>query len=291
MFVTRNLTSDPQTGLGSWTEDAIVRAIRNGRAPDRVLNLWGMPWMYLHSLREDDARAIARYLKSLPPVRNAIPAALHYGIVETLVAKLTRPLPAVPVTVLTYAEGNFGQTGAGPSRDLVQLIFIVAQWLVFIAGVIVFLRSPGAERATLTRRRRKGVLALIAAFGLLILGLIGWAVYALPALRIIPPEQIADAVTGSIPRLDRAEFAPPEQRALAERGRYLFTVASCAFCHGNDGAGGSKISWTAFGTLWVRNITPDEPTGIGRWSEADIARAIRSGVTPDGRALHWQGMI
>jgi mono/diheme cytochrome c family protein len=73
VFVSRNLTSDPETGLGRWSEADIAQALRTGRAPDRVLNLWGMPWMYLHQFTDDDARAVARYLKTLPPVRNAIP--------------------------------------------------------------------------------------------------------------------------------------------------------------------------------------------------------------------------
>ncbi len=51
-----------------------------------------------------------------------------------------------------------------------------------------------------------------------------------------------------------------------------------------------KVSWLPFGTLWVRNVTPDTATGIGGWSDAQIARAIRAGVSRDGRALHWQGM-
>jgi mono/diheme cytochrome c family protein len=79
--------------------------------------------------------------------------------------------------------------------------------------------------------------------------------------------------------------------ALAMRGRYLYTVTSCALCHGPSGAGGGKISWRPMGTLWTRNITPDPDTGIGRWSDTQIARAIRSGVAADGRPLHWQGMI
>jgi hypothetical protein len=47
------------------------------------------------------------------------------------------------------------------------------------------------------------------------------------------------------------------------------------------GAGGAKISWVAFRTLWARGITPDGETGIGAWSEREIARTRRSGVTPD----------
>jgi len=59
---------------GKWTEAQIVNALRNGRAPDRLLNLWCMPWFYLHYLTEDDATAIARYLKDLRPVHNRIPS-------------------------------------------------------------------------------------------------------------------------------------------------------------------------------------------------------------------------
>jgi nicotinate dehydrogenase subunit B len=137
-------------------------------------------------------------------------------------------------------------------------------------------------------RRPTGTRPLV---GLVVLGMAGWALYGLPALRVIPPEQIARTVTASIPRPAPTGAGASEQSALAARGRYLYTVASCALCHGNHGAGGAKISWTAFGTLWSRNITPDRETGIGAWTDREIARAIRSGVTPDGRSLHWQGMI
>src|SRR5208337_389528 len=56
------------------------------------------------------------------------------------------------------------------------------------------------------------------------------------------------------------------------------------------GRGGLKVSWVPFGTLWSRNITADTATGIGAWSDAEIVRAVRSGVSRNGRALHWQGM-
>ncbi len=88
VFISRNLTSDPDTGLGRWSEAEIAAAIRDGRSKDgRVLNIWGMPWAFFHNLTPDDAQAIARYLKTLPAVHNEIPPPLHYGIVETIVAK------------------------------------------------------------------------------------------------------------------------------------------------------------------------------------------------------------
>ena len=45
VLVSRNLTSDPETGLGNWSEDQIANAMRNGRARGRVLNMYDMPWI------------------------------------------------------------------------------------------------------------------------------------------------------------------------------------------------------------------------------------------------------
>ena len=126
--------------------------------------------------------------------------------------------------------------------------------------------------------------------GLLILGLVIWILYDLPALSQIPPDQIVQGAMAGLNSPDTSALSS-EQRAMVQRGEYLFKVASCAFCHGPNGSGGLKVSWRPFGTLWTRNITPDRETGIGGWSDAAVARAIRSGISADGRTLHWQGMI
>src|SRR5207244_7015331 len=91
----RNLTPDPDTGLGGWTVEQIANAIRTGHTPTRRLNYWGMPWMVLGAMSEADARAVATYLKTLMPVRNRVPAPLHYGFVETVARKLTCSWPVV----------------------------------------------------------------------------------------------------------------------------------------------------------------------------------------------------
>ena len=290
VFVSRNLTSDDATGVGRWTEAQIVNALRNGRAPDRLLSLWCMPWFYLHYLTDDDATAIARYLKDLRPVHNRIPPPLHYGLVETIASKLTRPLPAAAVTVLTYADGDFGRTDSRVPQDWAQRTLIDLQGIVLIAGALVFTFAGSRERR-FPRSVRGWLTLVISVVLLLLLGLVGWVIYALPTLSFIPPEQIVSGATAGISEPDPAGFKTPERKALVERGRYLFTVASCAFCHNPNGAGGQKISWRPFGTLWSRNLTSDVRTGIGAWTDEQIARAIRSGITPDGRTLHWQGMI
>ena len=64
----RNLTPD-STGIGSWSVEQIVTALRTGNTPDGSQLAPIMPWMnYADILDEGDARAIAAYLKSLPPV-------------------------------------------------------------------------------------------------------------------------------------------------------------------------------------------------------------------------------
>jgi mono/diheme cytochrome c family protein len=280
--VSRNLTSDPQTGLGDRTESQIVEDIRNGRSPGRVLNVFDMPWGYFHSLRDDDAIAIARYLKTLAPVRNQIPAPLRFGFVETIVGKIGRPPPPLSPKVLTFAEQQFGQQ-RGPSRDWPQTTLVSMQWLVLGLGVLAFFLAPSARSHRASGWRIAGTAAAS-----VLVGIVGYVLYEWPHLDFVPPEQIATGMAAGIPPVSDAPT--PEARALAERGRYLFTVASCALCHQNDGRGGLKISWKIMGTLWTRNLTSDPEAGLGKWSDAQIARAIRSGVSRNGYQLHWQAM-
>lgn len=294
VFVTRNLTGDTATGLGDWTEEEIANAIRNGRAPDRLLNLWGMPWIYLHSFSQEDALAVASYLKSQPPVTNEIPPALQYGVVETIIAKTAHSDGLPPIAApdrLIYVDGNFGRPEPGGlPRGWLQSVLIAGQWLVLAAGLVAFvLATPPGQR--LPHGWKGWTKAILALLGLSILAVLGATMYNTPKLGFIPPELISMGALSSIPKVDPADFETAEAAALAERGHYLFQTASCAFCHGNDGAGGFKISWQYFGTLWARNLTSDPTTGLGNWSDEEIARAIRSGISVDGRPLHWQGMI
>lgn len=73
IFYPPNLTSDRETGLGAWSEAGIVAAVRTGVRPDGRILAPAMPWHAYAALTDEDALALARYLKSLPPVRNAVP--------------------------------------------------------------------------------------------------------------------------------------------------------------------------------------------------------------------------
>lgn len=72
IFYPPNLTSDPETGLGKWTEAQIVTAVRTGVRPDGRQLAPIMPSVWYKNLTDSDARALARYIKSLPPVRNKV---------------------------------------------------------------------------------------------------------------------------------------------------------------------------------------------------------------------------
>jgi mono/diheme cytochrome c family protein len=74
-----------------------------------------------------------------------------------------------------------------------------------------------------------------------------------------------------------------------ERGRALATAGDCIACHTAPGgapfAGGLRLE-TPFGAITTANITPDDATGIGRWSADDFAAAMQQGLRPGGVHLY-----
>jgi alcohol dehydrogenase (quinone), cytochrome c subunit len=76
---------------------------------------------------------------------------------------------------------------------------------------------------------------------------------------------------------------------VLRQGRYLATAANCISCHTRPGgppfAGGLAFQ-TPLGTIYSSNITPDFESGIGKWSEADLIRAMHEGIAPDGHRLY-----
>ena len=72
-----NLTPEPNTGIGLWTEEIFMKAVRTGKhmGAGRPI-LPPMPWMNVAGLTDEDLSAVYAYLKSIPPVKNAIPGAM-----------------------------------------------------------------------------------------------------------------------------------------------------------------------------------------------------------------------
>lgn len=121
---------------------------------------------------------------------------------------------------------------------------------------------------------RRGWCMPLAAGGSVIAVLVAAAV----VLGAGPREVASRSAAASVP-------AGPEQIA---RGAYLATLGNCAGCHTRPGgepyAGGRGLP-TPFGTVYAGNLTPDDTTGLGRWSADDFWRALHEGRSRDGRHL------
>ena len=180
--VAPNITPDRETGIGAWTDDQIVRAIREGIRPDGSVIGPPMAIELYRGLSDNDARAIVAYLRSLKPIANKV-------------AKSVYRMPLPP---------NYGP----------------------------------------------------------------------------PVGRVAD-----VPRDDKVKY-----------GAYLAgPVGHCIECHtpldkghrdySRTGQGGHPFAGP-WGVAVSRNITPHKDDGLGAWSDAEIARAIRQGVRRDGARLN-----
>ncbi|SDF70823.1 Cytochrome c, mono-and diheme variants [Onishia taeanensis] len=97
---------------------------------------------------------------------------------------------------------------------------------------------------------------------------------------VLPP--LALAVT-------TAHAQQPVDDAQVKKGAYLAKAGDCTACHtapeGEPFAGGLPMS-TPIGTIYSTNITPDNETGIGRYTVEDFANALRNGEAKDGHQLY-----
>ncbi|MFG1299110.1 molybdopterin cofactor-binding domain-containing protein [Xanthobacter sp. V3C-3] len=132
---------------------------------------------------------------------------------------------------------------------------------------------PRPQRAEPPRRGRLARWSALA--GAALAGALGMATLAMPIRGAIAP------------------IAPPDPASfsaeLIERGRILAALGDCAVCHTAEGGianAGGRAMETPFGTVHSTNLTPDVETGIGGWSYAAFERAMREGISRDGRHLY-----
>jgi mono/diheme cytochrome c family protein len=91
--------------------------------------------------------------------------------------------------------------------------------------------------------------------------------------------------------------ASMDSNVIARGKHIVFDIAHCAGCHSNANSdsllqlgldvplcGGHKFALPV-GDIYSKNITPDKDHGIGKYSDAEIARALRYGVHPDGTVV------
>jgi mono/diheme cytochrome c family protein len=68
--VSRNITADPETGIGTWTEEQFAQSVRFGTSPHGPL---AYPMPKYSQLSDHEVKAIFTYLQSVPKIKNATP--------------------------------------------------------------------------------------------------------------------------------------------------------------------------------------------------------------------------
>jgi mono/diheme cytochrome c family protein len=180
--VAPNITPDADTGIGKWTDEQIIDAIRNGKRPDGTTIGPPMPIGFYRNMSDTDVRAIVAYMRSVKPITHKV---------EKSTFKI--PLPA------SY----------GP-----------------------------------------------------------------------PVTHVADVPAAS----------------KVAHGKYLADIGHCMECHTpmmkdgqldmtRLGAGGRELPAIPAGVVVSANLTPANPTGIAKWTDAQVKDAITGGIRPDGRRL------
>jgi mono/diheme cytochrome c family protein len=114
--VAPNLTPDMETGIGTWTDDMLARAIREGIGHDGRTLFPMMPYEGFRNLPDEDLASVIVFLRSLPPVRNPLPKTEIIFPVKYLIRSapqpITEPVPAPDISD-PVKRGKFLVTIAG----------------------------------------------------------------------------------------------------------------------------------------------------------------------------------
>ncbi|HVG23190.1 MAG TPA: cytochrome c, partial [Thermoanaerobaculia bacterium] len=129
-----------------------------------------------------------------------------------------------------------------------------------------------------------------------ILKFLAWTAATIAALALV-------VVTIVLIRANRRFDAPypdvhasKDAKVIARGAEIAYGAGHCVNCHTNDSesasvkAGGTpllaggQLFALPLGNIWTPNLTPDRQTGIGRYTDVQLARVLRYGVMPDGRA-------
>ncbi len=91
-----NITPDKETGAGTWTDDMLARAIREGVGHDGRALSWQMPYNMFRKISDEDLASVIVYLRSLPAIHNVVPptklSAEERSITEKSIWPITEPV-------------------------------------------------------------------------------------------------------------------------------------------------------------------------------------------------------
>ena len=113
IVLSANITPDPETGIGKWTDEQIVTAIREGVRPDKTIIGPPMPIELYRNMSDDDVRSIVAYLKTVPAVQNKVPRSTYEFQVPTSYGPpITTPVNSPPAgDIVKYGEYLAGPVG------------------------------------------------------------------------------------------------------------------------------------------------------------------------------------
>jgi mono/diheme cytochrome c family protein len=255
-FPTANLTSDKATGLGNWTDDEIKRAITRGirRNGTRLLP-FPMDYASLSTLTPDDLDAMVKYLRTIPPIVNKVPEPSWTSLPLYLWGKFSWLILGNDPPMVFFPATREMRDEAIPEVDGARPVVVAG------LGLCAFL-------------------------------------YNIPPFFLVSPEDFGKQMALAAPPV--TNIPDPALRAIAERGRYIVMTSGCIGCHavgtaqGPDLtkylAGGAIKIHTPRATFVARNLTPDKETGLGRRSDDEIKRVMRSGVFADGHVVDATAM-
>ena len=108
-----NITMDIETGIGSWSDEEIIRSIRDGIRPDGTLIGPPMPSPVYALMSDQDVKAIVAYLRTVKPVKNVVPKTefkitlpTSYGPPIVTVPEVSKDDPVAYGAYLTYTLGH-----------------------------------------------------------------------------------------------------------------------------------------------------------------------------------------
>jgi len=112
-IVASNITPDPETGAGRWTDDQLARAIREGIGHDGRTIFPIMPYGGYRNMSDEDLASLVIYLRSVAPIRNVLPPTsvnfpvkyLIRSAPEPVTSPVPGPNPADPVARGRYLVG------------------------------------------------------------------------------------------------------------------------------------------------------------------------------------------
>jgi hypothetical protein len=94
-IVAPNITSDPETGIGKWTDDELARAIREGIGRDGRTLFPMMPYTRFREMSDEDLASVIVFLRTVPPVRHPLPSSEVVFPVKYLVRSAPQPVTEI----------------------------------------------------------------------------------------------------------------------------------------------------------------------------------------------------